>query len=122
MSRALRDPCYKRGEVARSFGGEGKSNVQYSIPTVGEQNDATRDRGISVTQTRQRHVRADCHGDESPGVGIHMSAGGAYVNGTASRASRTWQSVWWSRHRNGGVGVEPVALGAVQPQLGNSQP
>jgi hypothetical protein len=94
MSRALQDPCYKRGEVARSFGGGGRSNVQYSIPTVGEQNDATQDRGISVTQTRQRRVRADCHGDESLRVGIHMSAGEAYANGTASHASRTWQSVW----------------------------
>ena len=123
MSRALRDPCYKHGEVARSFGGGGWSTVLYSIPTEGEQNGVTQDQGISVTRTRLQRVHADCRGDGRPGVRIHMSAGGdVYVDGTAPRASRTWQSAWQSRRRNGGVGVEPAALGAVQPQPGNSQP
>jgi hypothetical protein len=123
MSRAHRDPCCKRGEVARSFGGGGWSTVQYSKPTVGEQNDATQDQGISGTRTRLRRVHADGHGDGSPRVGIRMSAGGgAYVNGTTPHAGRTWQSAWQSRCRNGGVDVESAALGVVQPQPGNSQP
>ena len=74
MSRTHRDPCYKCGEVARSFGGGGWSTVQYSRPTVGEQNDATQDQGISVTRTRPRRVHVDGHGDGSASAGIHMSA------------------------------------------------
>ncbi len=61
--------------------------------TVGGQKDVTQDRGISVTQKRQRHVHVDYRGDESLSVGIHMSAGdGACVNETGSHASRAWPS------------------------------
>ena len=74
MSRTHLDPCYKRGEAARSFGEGGWSTVQYSRPTVGEQNDATQDQGIFVTRTRPRRVHVDGHGDGSPSAVRHMSA------------------------------------------------
>ena len=74
MSRTHQDPCYKRGEAARSFGRGGWSTVQYSRPTVGEQNDATQDQGISVTRTHPRRVHVDGHGDGSLSAVIHMSA------------------------------------------------